>query len=240
MDIEPTIDRFPGLGTDGRAVARALLTRRSVRAFRPDPVPRATVEAILALAARAPSGTNMQPWKVVACTGAARDALAAELAAAHDTGGGDHREEYRYYPASWREPYLSRRRKLGWDYYGLMGLARNDRAGMHRQHGRNFDFFGAPVALFFTVDRDLELGSWLDAGMFVQAVMIAARAFELHTCPQAAFQPYHRIVRRHLAIPEGEILLCGMSLGRIDDAARENALVTEREPVAAFARCVGW
>jgi nitroreductase len=223
----------------GRAVAAALATRRSVRGFLPEPVPRATIEAILALAARAPSGTNIQPWKVYACSGAVRAALTDDLLAAHAAQDGTHVEEYAYYPRHWREPYLSRRRKIGWDLYGLLGIAKGDRAATSRQHARNYAFFGAPVGLFFTLDRDLERGSWLDCGMFIQGVMIAARAFDLHTCPQAAFTPYHRIVRRHLGIPDSEVLLCGMALGTIDPDAPANALETQREPVAAFTRFVG-
>ena len=229
-----------GVPDAGVPVARALLSRRSVRGFLPTPVPRATVEAILYLAARAPSGTNIQPWKVYACTGAVRDALASELSALHDAGGGGHVQEYAYYPRNWREPYLSRRRKLGWDYYRTVGVTREDKPGMHRQHGRNYAFFGAPVGLFFTIDRDLELGSWLDAGMFVQGVMIAARAFGLHTCPQAAFTTYHAVVRRHLSMPDAEILLCGMSLGHLDPDAPENVLQSERVPVDEFATFSGW
>jgi nitroreductase len=238
MHTDPPLP--PGLPPEGIPIARALLSRRSVRGFLPDPVPRSVVESILYLAARAPSGTNCQPWNVVACTGAVKDALVAELVAAHDSGRPAGAEEYAYYPRHWRDPYLARRRKLGWDYYGLMGITRDDKAGMHIQHGKNYAFFGAPVGLFFTLDRDLEMGSWLDSGMFIQGVMVAARAYNLHTCPQAAFTPYHGIVRRHLGIPDGEILLCGMALGAIDDAVRENALGTEREPVGAFARFVGW
>ena len=230
----------PGLPDEGIAVANALLTRRSVRGFLPTPVARETVEGILYLASRTPSGTNIQPWKVYACTGRVRDALSAELVALHDAGGGGHAAEYAYYPKGWREPYLSRRRKLGWDYYGTVGLTRDNKPGMHRQHGLNFTFFGAPVGLFFTLDRDLERGSWLDAGMFVQSVMIAARAYGLHTCPQAAFTTYHAVVARHLSIPESEMLLCGMSLGHLDAAAPENALETERVPVAGFAKFLGW
>ena len=226
----------PEVPTEGLAIARALLTRRSVRGFRSTPIPRATIEAILTLAARAPSGTNCQPWKVYVCTGALRDALSRELVAAHSGDDGSHVEEYAYYPRKWREPYLARRRKLGWDLYGLLGIVKGDRAATARQHARNFEFFGAPVGLFFTLDRDLENGSWLDCGMFIQSVMIAARAFGLHTCPQAAFTPFHRIVRRHLRIPDGEILLCGMALGEIDEAERANSLNTAREPVHGFAR----
>jgi len=231
-----------GLPPEGIPVARALLSRRSVRGFLPTPVSRATIEGILQLAARAPSGTNCQPWKVYVCAGAVRRALTADLAAAHDAqaaGSREHVQEYKYYPQTWRDPYLARRRKLGWDYYGVMGIGRGEHAATHAQHAKNFSFFGAPVGLFFTLDRDLEQGSWLDTGMFVQGVMIAARAYGLHTCPQAAFTPFHRVVRRHLPIPDSEILLCGMALGVIDDAARENTLNTEREPVAVFARFFG-
>jgi nitroreductase len=223
----------------GIPIARALLTRRSVRGFRPAPVPRATIEAMLTLAARAPSGTNCQPWKVYVCMGDVRNALSQELLDAHAHDDGTHVAEYAYYPRNWRDPYLARRRKLGWDLYGLLGIAKGDRAATSRQHARNYEFFGAPVGLFFTLERDLEQGSWLDCGMFIQSVMIAARAFGLDTCPQAAFTPYHRIVRRHLSIPDSEILLCGMALGEIDPDAVANHLNTLREPVAAFARFAG-
>ena len=231
----------PDVPPDGVPVARALLSRRSVRGFLPTPVARETIEGILYLAARAPSGTNCQPWQVYVCTGATRDALSRDLVAAHDAeaaGSREHAEEYAYYPKQWREPYLGRRRALGWSYYGVMGIGKGERAKTHAQHGKNYTFFGAPVALFFTLDRDLELGSWLDLGMFVQGVMIAARAYGLHTIPQAAHNPFHRVVRRHLSIPESQVLACGMALGAIDDRAPENALETTREPVAAFARFV--
>jgi nitroreductase len=238
MRPEPPIP--PEVPAAGVPVARALLSRRSVRGFLPTAIPRATVEAILALAARAPSGTNVQPWKVYVCAGEAKRALTAKLVAAHHAATGEHAEEYPYYPRRWREPYVSRRRKLGWDLYGLVGIAKGDTAAMARQHARNFEFFGAPVGLFYTVDRDLEVGSWLDVAMFVENVMIAARAFGLHTCPQAAFTPYHRIVGPHLGIPDSELLLCGMSLGHEDPDEPANRLATEREPVAAFATFAGW
>jgi nitroreductase len=228
----------PEVPADGVAVARALLTRRSVRGFKPAPVARPVIEAILTLAARAPSGTNCQPWKVYVCMGSVRDALSREIVAAHFADDGTRTEEYAYYPRQWREPYLSRRRKLGWDLYGLLGIAKGDRGGTSRQHARNYEFFGAPVGLFFTLDRDMEQGSWLDCGMFIQSVMIATRAFGLHTCPQAAFTPFHRIVRKHVGIPDSEILLCGMALGEIDEHAVANALNAERERVEVFARFV--
>lgn len=224
----------------------AVRTRRSVRAFTAEPVPRATVEYILELASRAPSGSNIQPWKVHVIAGAARDALSAELAAAHHAPAqhtpddGQAAEEYHYYPRDWYEPYLSRRRKLGWDLYGLLGIAKGDKAAMSRQHARNYDFFGAPTGLFFTLDRKLEIGSWLDLGMFMENVMVVARGLGLDTCPQAAFAKYHRIVRRHLGIPDTEILVSGMALGRADPDAPENGLETERASVGEFARFHGF
>ena len=220
------------------AVDAAVLSRRSIRAFLPTPVPRATVEDILQVASRAPSGTNTQPWQVHVLTGAALQALASDIAAAHDDpqARASHTEEYAYYPQQWQSPYIDRRRKVGWDLYTLLGIAKTDKARMHTQHGRNYSFFGAPVGLMFTIDRVLEKGSWLDYGMFLQNVMIAARARGLDTCPQAAFTPFHRIIARHLQLPETQMLVCGMSLGHADPAAIENTLVTEREPVAGFTR----
>ncbi|EGJ12118.1 MULTISPECIES: nitroreductase [Rubrivivax] len=220
------------------AVDAAITSRRSIRAFRPDPVPRETVERILEVASRAPSGTNVQPWKVTVLTGAAKARLSARIRAAYDDPAerARHAEEYAYYPAEWVSPYIERRRKVGWDLYGLLGIAKTDKQRMHEQHGRNYAFFDAPVGLIFTIGRVLGQGSWLDYGMFLQNVMVAARARGLDTCPQAAFTQFHRIVADELALPADEMLVCGMALGYADPEAPENALVTEREPVAGFAR----
>ena len=225
---------------DIATVDRAITTRRSVRRFLPTPVPRATVEAILAVASRAPSGTNTQPWRVHVLAGDRRAALSAALLHAHDHEQAEHTEEYRYYPVQWNEPFLGRRREIGWSLYGLVGITRGDKAGMHRQHGRNYLFFDAPVGLIFTIDRSLEKGSWLDYGMFLQNVMVAARARGLHTCPQVSFLKFHRVIARELGLPAGEMVVCGMSLGHADPDAPENRLVTERAPVAAFARFLGF
>ena len=220
-------------------VLEAMTTRRSVRGFRPDPVPRETVEAILAAASRAPSGSNIQPWKVRVTMGAEKARLSRAIHAARDAGEGTGRE-YQYYPREWREPYLARRRATGWGLYSLLGIGKGDRAATYRQHGRNYDFFGAPVGLFFSMDRDMEQGAWLDCGMFIQNVMLAARGFGLHTCPQAAFCDFHRVVRRELGIAEDQILLCGMALGHADPEEPANRLVTEREPVFGFATFGPW
>ena len=140
----------------------------------------------------------------------------------------------RVYPERFREPYLSRRRKLGWDLYGLLGVAKGDTEGMKRQTAANLRFFDAPVALMLTIDRDLEIGSWLDLGMFVQTILIAAQGHGLDSCPQAIFARFHPVVRRELAIPEDEVVVCGIAIGKADPDAPANRLVPEREPVEGF------
>ena len=220
------------------AVDAAITQRRSLRAFLPTEVPREMIEEILAVAARAPSGTNTQPWKVTVLTGEAKRRLSADIRAAFDdpVERAKHTEEYDYYPTEWQSPYVDRRRKVGWDLYGLLGIAKTDKVRMHAQHGRNFDFFDAPVGLMFTIDRVMRQGSWLDYGMFLQSVMVAARARGLDTCPQAAFTQWHRIIGQHLQLPPTEMVVCGMALGWADPDAPENQLVTERAPVAGFTR----
>ncbi|MEY4906660.1 MAG: hypothetical protein RL260_378 [Pseudomonadota bacterium] len=223
------------------AVDDAITSRRSLRAFLPAPVPRETIEDILRVASRAPSGTNTQPWQVHVLTGAARDALCNRILAVHNDPAvaATHAEEYAYYPTQWQSPYIDRRRKVGWDLYGLLGLAKTDKAGMHRQHGRNYTFFDAPVGLIFTIDRVMQQGSWLDYGMFLQNIMVAARGCGLDTCPQAAFTQYHRLIAEHLGLGAHEMVVCGMALGYADPEAVENTLVTERAPVSEFARFHG-
>ena len=220
------------------AVDTAITSRRSIRAFLPTPVPRAVIEDLLAVAARAPSGTNIQPWQVHVLTGAAKDALSHDIRAAYDDPAerARHTEPYTYYPTEWRSPYIERRRKIGWDLYSLLGIGKADKARMHEQHARNYAFFGAPVGLMFTIDSHLEQGSWLDFGMFLQSVMVAARARGLDTCPQVAFTQFHRIIARHLQLREDQTVVCGMSLGHADPGSVENTLRTEREPVSGFVR----
>jgi len=219
-------------------IDHAIITRRSVRAFLDTPVPRDVVNEILAVASRAPSGTNAQPWRVYVLTGDAKVKLSADVLAAYDDPQRDskYREEYPYYPREWVAPYIDRRRKVGWDLYSLLQISREDKARMHAQHSRNFTFFGAPVGMIFTIDRILELGSWLDYGMFLQSIMVAARARGLDTCPQAAFTQFHAVIGNHLRLPADEMVVCGMALGHADPAAIENTLSTEREPVSGFAR----
>ena len=230
------LDRRP-IGNH-EVVDHAIATRQSIRAFLSTPVPRKMVEEILQLAARAPSGTNTQPWKATVLTGAAKQRLSDAILAVYNDADERkrHTEEYAYYPIHWVDPYLARRRKIGWDLYGLLGIGRADKEKMHAQHGRNYIFFDAPVGIIFTIDRIMEQGSWLDFGMFLQNVMIAARARGLDTCPQAAFTPFHRVIARELELAEGEMVVCGMSLGYADMSKIENTLTTERESVSGFAR----
>ncbi|VXC64378.1 nitroreductase [Massilia sp. 9I] len=220
------------------AVDAAITARHSIRAFLDKPVERADIERILAVAARAPSGTNTQPWKVYVLTGQARQDLSDAILAvnADPEQARQHTEEYAYYPREWVSPYVDRRRKVGWDLYTLLGLTRDNKAGMAAQHARNYRFFDAPVGLIFTIDRIMEQGSWLDYGMFLQNIMVAARGRGLDTCPQAAFTQYHRVIAQQLGLPENEMVVCGMALGWADPACIENSLVTERVPVQDFAQ----
>ena len=219
-------------------VDAAIISRRSIRAFLPTPVPREDIERILDVAAHAPSGSNTQPWKVYVLTGQAKERLSDAITAAYadPAQAREHTEEYAYYPREWVSPYVDRRRKVGWDLYALLGLTRDNKAGMAAQHARNYRFFDAPVGLIFTIDRVMDQGSWLDYGMFLENIMIAARGRGLDTCPQAAFTQFHRIIEQQLGMPGKEMVVCGMALGFADRSKIENSLITEREPVPGFTR----
>lgn len=220
-------------------VETAITSRASIRAFLPTPVPRETIERILAAASYAPSGSNMQPWKVRVVAGDVRDRLIEAVSAEHDAGRVQERD-FKYYPDPFPEPYLTRRRATGWGLYGTLGIAKGDKEAMHRQHGRNFLLFDAPVGLVFTIDNTLEMGSWLDYGTFLQNIMVMARGLGLHTCPQAAWCSFHTTVKQVLDIPEDEIVVCGMALGHADPDAVENTYRPVREPVADFTRFMGF
>ena len=229
---------------DAASVDAAIENRFCVRAFSPAPVPRQSIEAILRVASRSPSGTNAQPWQVYVLQGASRDALVEKVCAAYDEGyrnpaaAARFQEEYDYYPRQWIDPYLARRRENGWSLYGLLGIAKGDKEKMHAQHRRNFRFFDAPVGLIFTIDRVMGAGSLLDCGMFLQNIMVAARARGLHTCPQAAWNHYGSIILPHIGASAEEKIVCGMALGWADPAALINTYSTPREPVEGFTRWV--
>lgn len=215
-------------------IEEAITSRRSIRAFLPTAVPDDLVKRILEISARAPSGTNMQPWKVHVVTGAALERLSSALNAAH-TARTPSKAEYKYYPDAFFEPYQSRRRAVGLQLYSLLDIAKGDTERMLAQAGRNYSFFDAPVGMMFTIDRKLEIGSWLDYGMFLQNIMVAARAHGLDTCPQAAFANHHETIRQHLPISQDDVVVCGMALGYADTSKPENTLISARAPLAEFA-----
>ena len=223
-------------------VDAAITSRMSIRAFEPRPVPRLLVMELLEVASRAPSGTNTQPWKVYVMQGASRDSLCDKVCAAHDAMRAQpelaalYREEYDYYPEKWVSPYIDRRRENGWGLYGLLGIGKGDKDKMHVQQQRNFRFFDAPVGFMFTVDRVMGRGSLLDYGMFLQNIMVAARARGLHTCPQAAWNGFSSIILPHIGAGGDEMLVCGMALGYADAGAVVNTFHTPREPAQAFTR----
>lgn len=237
MSLNPT-----STAIDAASVDAAIRSRMSARAFLPDPVPRATIEALLSLASRSPSGTNTQPWKVYVLQGESRDGLVQKVCAAHDalradpTLASEYREEYDYYPEKWVSPYIDRRRENGWSLYGLLGITKGDKDKMHAQHQRNFRLFDAPVGLMFTVDRVMGRGSLVDYGMFLQTLMIAARGHGLHTCPQAAWNGFAKIILPHIGAGAEEMLVCGMALGYADPSDPVNGFHTPRESVENFTR----
>jgi nitroreductase len=212
----------------------AIASRHSTRRFLQKGVPKEIVSRLLELGAMAPSGTNVQPWKVYALAGEAKAALSSAIMKKFDNGEKEIRE-YDYYPKVWEEPWLSRRRKVGIGLYSALGISKGDKEGMHRQAARNILFFDAPVGLVITMDRCFGHGMFMDIGMFMENIMTAARARGLDTCPQAFFADYPVTVRACLGIGENEIIVCGMALGYADPSAPENAFRTERESVEGFA-----
>ena len=209
-------------------VSEAIIGRQSIRAFLADrPVSDEQIELLLNVAGRAPSGSNIQPWQVYVVRGE-RKACITEVCSNRFLSGDEGAYEYHYYPKNWREPYIGRRRQTGFGLYGLLGVDRKDTASVQNYRVQNYQFFGAPVGLFFTIDRDMEQGSWLDYGMFLQSFMLAAREAGLESCAQAAFCPYHDSVMPILDAPEGQMLVCGMSLGYADPAALVNTYRTGR------------
>ena len=226
---------------DPASVETAIATRFSCRAFHRDrAVPRAVIEEILDIARRAPSGTNTQPWKVYVLQGAARDSLVEKVCAAHDAVyanpalAAEYREAYDYYPEKWVSPFIDRRRENGWSLYGLLGIAKGEKDRMHAQHQRNFRGVDAPVGFIFTIDRVLGRGSLMDYGMFLQNVMVLARARGLHTCPQAAWNGFAKIILPHVGAGDNEMVVCGMSMGYAVEDEQVNSFHTPREAVGQF------
>lgn len=230
----------PELVDSVAAVDAAITSRMSTRAFTQQAVPHDILKDILRVASRAPSGTNTQPWNVYVLQGNSRQTLVDKVCAAHDAVrlnpalAAEYTEAYDYYPEKWVSPYIDRRRENGWGLYGLLGIGKADKDKMHLQHQRNFRFFDAPVGLMFTIDRVMGRGSLLDYGMFVQSLMISARARGLHTCPQAAWNGFASIILPHIGAGAQEMLVCGMALGYADPNEVVNTFVTPRIAVDEF------
>ena len=221
-------------------VSTAIDTRMSCRAFLPTTVPESTVRAILEAATRAPSGGNLQPWHCHVLSGEplARflDIIRRRLAQ-HPRGEG---AEYDVYPPGLAEPYRSRRFKCGEDMYATIGVPREDKPARVRQFARNYGFFGAPVGMFFCIDRQMGPPQWADLGMYMQSVMLLAREHGLHTCPQEAWAVWHDAVAEFLVLPPALMLFSGMALGYRDETAPVNTLRTDRAPLEEFATLQGF
>ena len=228
----------PLVGRAASSVTDALCTRRSVRAFRPTPVERELVERLLATASRSASNSNTQPWRVHVVAGEAKRRLAQDLWESLDAGLRDEQPGYPYQPGpdQWVEPYRSRRAAFGDQLYRrALGVEPGDAEGRDRHHRRNYEFFGAPVGLILTTSAHARAGALVDAGLFLQALMLTAREYGLDTCPQASFVDFHRVLRRHLGISDDEIVVCGLALGYADPEHPLGDLATPRESVPRFA-----
>ena len=216
-------------------VSDAIASRKSIRAFKPDPVSRETIEEILKLASRAPSGGNVQPWRVYGLMGEARHELVRRVAERRKQHPMGEPPEYKIYPPHLSEPYRTRRYRIGEAMYATMQIPREDKAARLNFFQKNWEFFGAPVGLIFTMDRQMQEGQWADLGMFMENIMLLARETGLHTCPQEAWATFHSVIREYLSIPQNEMIFCGMAIGHADDTAPVNALVAERAPLEEFA-----
>ncbi|MEZ5448781.1 MAG: nitroreductase [Thiolinea sp.] len=219
-------------------VSEAILARKSVRAFLDKPVARETVDRILETARHAPSGTNTQPWQVAVLSGEPMRALQQKIVTAFETRG-IGKADYNYYPQQWVSPYLERRRACGLQLYQTLGITREDKVRQREQWVANYRAFGAPVMLMFFMDKLLEAGSYMDYGMFLQSVMLAAEDQGLATCPQASVADYPDVVRAELGYDDNYQVLCGIALGYEDKAALVNSYRTPREPLEHFVRYYG-
>ena len=220
-------------------VSEAILSRITTRAFLDKPVPVEVIKQILETAKRAPSGGNLQPWHVWVLMGepmARFKALIKEKMAVSPRGEGT---EYHIYPPELKEPYKARRFKCGEDMYATIDVPRENKLGRLMNFARNFEFFGAPVAMFFAIDRQMQQGQWADLGMFMQSIMLLAREHGLHTCPQEAWAIWHKTLGEFLPIPPELMLFCGMGIGYMDEAHPINSLRTERAELSEFVTFLG-
>jgi nitroreductase len=216
-------------------ITEALCQRKSVRAFLDKSIPKEKIVSILKAARHAPSGTNAQPWQVAVVTGQTKNTLTTAMEDAFRKGGIGSMD-YTYYPLEWHEPYKKRRVSCGAQLYNALNIDRRDRRGRIEQWIANYRAFEAPVILFFFLDSVMQKGSFLDYGMFIQSVMLAALEEGLATCPQAALGQYPALVKDTLGYSHDTVLLCGMALGYEDKDAPVNSYRTPREEVEVFTK----
>lgn len=225
-------------------VDAAIVSRKSVRGFLNKPVSKNMIEQILRVAARAPSGNNAQPWSVVVLAGdplqQLTQALVAEAVKLRSPEVKPNAYEYDYYPEKWIDPFLSRRRKVGFDLYAKLGIAKEDVLGRQQQFEENYRFFGAPVGMLIFIDRSMGRGGLIDTGMFIENIIISARGHGLDTCAQAAFSQFSAQIYQALSIPANQMLLCGIALGYADPKHPANSLETERASIQEFVRMEGF
>ena len=232
-------EAMTGAGAAARSQIDEIIAGRfACRDFSSAPIGRGTIEQILRVARFAPSGANIQPWHVYVLAGAAKTEVSAALLHAYENEPNEHVSEYQYYASAFPEPYLGRRQEFGRLFYDSLGIAQSDSAARSRQTAKNFMFFGAPVGLIVTIDRRLAMGSWLDLGMFIQNVMLAAVGRGLQSCPQETFAKFHRILRPLLSIPAEQMVACGISMGHPRERSR--ARLMPRADVEAFASFKGF
>lgn len=211
----------------------AISQRHSTRAFINKKVSLEKINRILDIARHAPSGANTQPWQVAVVSGSSKKKLQQQIEQAFNDGVESH-ISYQYYPVIWTPIYKSRRRMCGLQLYSSLNIAKDDDKKRKAQWAANYRAFDAPVMLLFFIDPEMETGSFLDYGMFLQSVMLAAMEEGLATCPQAALAEYPNIVKQSLNYNADAKLICGMALGYEDLDANVNKYRTSREDVGNF------
>jgi nitroreductase len=247
QDPKTASDWMPAMYDEGTessqtlsTVEQVMMARFANRFYLDREVDLREVTGILNAARYAGSGANVQPWRVHVVTGTVKAELTEAIGTAHETASSAHSPEYCYFPAVLPEPFASRRRMFGSVFYGSLGIAQDDYAARAAQTARNYRFFNAPVGLIFTIDRRLEKGSWLDLGMFIQNVMLAAKARGLDTCAQEFFSRYHAVIRANLPLAPEELVVCGMSMGFGDPEWANRRSPMPKAPLGEFASFYGF
>ncbi len=228
------------LSKKASTVSEAIDTRLTCRAFTNELPNRNIITSIIERAKRAPSGGNLQPWRMWVVSGQPLEEFKKDIAEKIKDNPMGEGTEYNIYPPNLKEPYESRRREVGKSMYEVLNIPKEDKAGRMKQFMRNFEFFGAPIALFFAIDREMQEGQWSDLGMFIQSIMLLAREEGLHTAPQEAWAIWYKTVNKFLNIPEELMLFCGMGIGFADEDDPINTFRSKREDIDDFADFIGF